>query len=439
MVLSVGLSDMERVVENTAVLILGGGRGTRLFPLTKERSKPAVPVAGKFRLIDLTISNCIHSNLDQINILTQFNSDSLHRHIAMTYRFDAFSRGYVQVLAAQQTTYKTDWYQGTADAVRQSLRRFERRTPNHVLILSGDHLYKMDYRHLLKTHVEKNADVTIAVVPVAKNECKEFGILQVNEQSQIVSFVEKPHEEEVLEHLKVPPEVFDDQGIQSKNRQHIASMGIYAFRFDALAQALKESDKPDFGKDIIPSLLNSRRVFAHFFDGYWEDIGTIRAFYNANLALTQTVPQFNFYDGRSMVYTHPRFLPGAKINSAMVRHSLICDGAIVSGTLIEHSIIGLRGIIADKAQIIRTVMMGADYYDSGGMVFENVLKGAPPLGIGEHSIVNGAIIDKNARIGAHVQIVNRDRVNEADGDNFYIRDGVVIIPRSAIIPDNTVI
>jgi len=428
-----------QTLENTLAVIMGGGQGTRLYPLTQQRAKPAVPFGGKYRLIDVPISNCINSGVYKIAVLTQFNSVSLHRHISNTYNFDAFHSGYVSIWAAEQTGESSAWYQGTADAVRQSLRRFERRTPDHLLILSGDHLYKMDYRHLLKTHVENNADVTIAVVPVTRESCCEFGILQVDKQSQIVSFVEKPSEEDELNRLRVPPEVFDDHRIPSKGREHIASMGIYAFRFDALYEALHASDKPDFGKDIIPSLLGKKRVFAHFFDDYWEDIGTIRAFYEANLALTETLPQFNFYDERCMVYTHPRFLPGAKINSAMIRHSLICDGAIVSGTLIEHSIVGLRGVIADKAQIVQTIMMGADYYDNAKNAIENVPEGAPPLGIGTHSLVNGAIIDKNARIGANVQIINKDRVRETDQANYSIRDGIVIIPRSAIIPDGTMI
>ncbi len=439
MVLSAGSSDIDRVNERTSVLILGGGRGTRLYPLTKERSKPAVPVAGKFRLIDLTISNCIHSHLYQISILTQFNSDSLHRHISMTYRFDLFSRGYVQILAAQQTPENMNWYQGTADAVRQSLRRFERRTPDNMLILSGDHLYKMDYRKLLKTHVDKDADATIAVVPVSQKACADFGILQVDEKAKIVSFVEKPQDEETLNRLRVPPALFDDQGIESQGRDYIASMGIYVFKFEALREALHNSGKPDFGKDIIPYLIQNQRVYAHFFDGYWEDIGTISAFYEANLALTDPVPNFNFYDERCMVYTHPRFLAGAKINNATVRHSIICDGTIISGALIDHSIVGLRGIIAEKAQVVQTVLMGADYYDHIEQRIEDIPSDAPPLGIGPRSVVQGAIIDKNARIGADVQIVNKDNVQEADGENYCIRDGIVVIPRSTIIPDGTVI
>ncbi|MEW6238893.1 MAG: glucose-1-phosphate adenylyltransferase, partial [Candidatus Omnitrophota bacterium] len=407
--------DLDRVNERTSVFILGGGQGSRLYPLTKARAKPAVPVAGKFRLIDLPVSNCLHSRLDRIYILTQFNSDSLHRHISQTYRFDVFSKGFVQVLAAQQTPENQNWYQGTADAVRHALRRFVRRKPEHVLILSGDHLYRMDYRQLLRTHVKTDADATISVLPVSRNHCKEYGILQADDQGKIVSFFEKPSDSELLDRLRVPPVVFDNQGVSSSGRDYIASMGIYVFRTDALIEALNEHQGSDFGKDIIPALLEEKRVFAHFFDGYWEDIGTIRSFYHANLALTEELPQFNFYDETGLVYTRPRFLPGAKINDANIHSSLICDGSIIMGAVVKNSIIGLRGIVAENAQVYNTVMMGADYYDSPGVAQEDIPPGAPALGIGPRSIVQGAIVDKNARIGSDVRITNPSRIMEADG------------------------
>jgi glucose-1-phosphate adenylyltransferase len=400
-----GTTDYDLLLENTAVIILGGGQGKRLFPLTKSRAKPAVPVGGKFRLIDLPLSNCLHSNLDKIYILTQFNSDSLHRHITQTYRFDTFSEGFVQILAAQQSPQNVNWYQGTADAVRQSLRRFAQRRPEQVVILSGDHLYKMDYREMLRTHHNNNADVTVSVKPIERQQCQEFGILQVDQKGRIIRFEEKPKEDKLLDDLKVPPELFEDCGIDQDDRAHIASMGIYVFKTETLIKALEEIKGPDFGKDIIPALLEPKTVQAHFFDGYWEDIGTIRSFYEANLGLTHSVPQFNFYDERFMIYTRPRHLPGAKINQANIRSSVLCEGAIISASVVEESVIGLRSIIEKDAFVGQTVMMGADYFDSPDRNFEDVPDNAPPLGIGPRTIVKKAIIDKNARIGADCRII----------------------------------
>ncbi len=437
--MSTNKMDAYAVTERTEVLILGGGKGSRLYPLTKERAKPAVPVAGKFRLIDLPVSNCLHSGLPRIYILTQFNSDSLHRHIAQTYRFDSFSKGFIQVLAAQQTPDNKDWFQGTADAVRHALRRFINRKPEHVLILSGDHLYKMDYRKLLETHITNNADLTISVLPISQDKAPEFGILKVNEEGQISSFQEKPNTNEELDQLKVPSKLFEDKHINARGREHIASMGIYVFKMEALIKALEENESSDFGKDIIPAIIGTKRVFAHFFDGYWEDIGTIRTFYEANLALTRPVPDFNFYDERHQVFTRPRFLPGIKVNQATIRSSIIGDGAIVSGAVIEDSIIGLRGVIAENAQLYKTVMMGADYYDSANHTVEDIDPSAPALGIGKRSIVKNTIVDKNARIGSDVRILNEAGIQEADGDRYFIRDGIVVIPRSMIIPSGTVI
>ncbi|MGC9329889.1 MAG: glucose-1-phosphate adenylyltransferase, partial [Candidatus Hinthialibacter sp.] len=435
------MNDEKRAVfdpyidtELTEVLILGGGQGSRLYPLTKERAKPAVPVAGKFRLIDLPLSNCLHSNLPRIYILTQFNSDSLHRHIAQTYRFDSFSRGFIQILAAQQTPGNKDWFQGTADAVRHALRRFVNRRPKYIVILSGDHLYRMDYRQLLKTHIENEADVTISVLPVIRNRASDFGILQVNEEGRIIAFQEKPSSQEDLDKLIVPPQLFEKYSLDPKGRQHIASMGIYIFNLQSLSEALNEHyHSPDFGKHIIPALINEKRVFAHFFDDYWEDIGTIRSFYEANLALTRPVPEFNFYDERRLVYSRPRYLPGTKVNQATIRASIIGDGAIISGAVIEDSIIGLRGVIAENAQLYRTIMMGADYYDNYEQLQEDVPEDAPPLGVGPRSIIKNAIVDKNARIGCDVRILNESCVQEADGPNYSIRDGIVVIPRDKVV------
>lgn len=437
---NLGVFDPYTVTEETEVLILGGGQGARLYPLTKQRAKPAVPVAGKFRLIDLPLSNCLHSNLPRIYILTQFNSDSLHRHIAQTYRFDSFSRGFIQILAAQQTPENKDWFQGTADAVRHALRRFVHRRPKYIVILSGDHLYRMDYRQMLRTHIVNNADVTISVLPVYQQRASDFGVLKVDEEGRITEFLEKPNSQEDLDRLRVPSNLFDKYSLDAKGRGHIASMGIYVFNLQALSDALSEHATADFGKHIIPSLIRgSKRIFAHFFDGYWEDIGTIRSFYEANLALTKPVPEFNFYDERHLVYSRPRYLPGTKINQATIRASIIGDGAIVSGAVIEDSIVGLRGVIAENAQLYRTIMMGADYYDSRGQREEDIPDDAPALGVGCRSIIKNAIVDKNARIGSDVRILNEARIQEADAPNYNIREGIVVIPRSAIIPSGTVI
>ncbi len=426
--------------DQTAVLILGGGQGTRLFPLTLTRSKPAVPVAGKYRLIDIAISNCLHSQLDRLYILTQFNSDSLHRHIAQTYRFDVFSKGFIQILAAQQTPKNRHWYQGTADAVRQSLERLHQRQPENVLILSGDHLYHMDYRKLLKVHVETDADVTISVLPVEHDKCKEFGIMEIDNKEEIVNFVEKPCTPEETDPLRVPTSTFQKYGIEPKGREFIASMGIYAFKTQTLFEALSENDGSDFGKNIIPAMIENKKVFSYFFDGYWEDIGTIRSFYDANLSLTHQVPDFNFYNEDSIVHTRPRFLPGAKVNDAQVRSAILCDGTIISaGSTVERSIIGLRGIIGEGAHVSDTVMMGADYYDGPNTTFEDVSSDSPPLGIGAGTFIKGAIVDKNARIGKNVTITNEGKEQDTDQANYSARDGIVVIPRSAVIHDGTVI
>lgn len=440
MILKKNITNLDRITDQTAVIILGGGQGTRLFPLTHTRSKPAVPVAGKFRLIDLSISNCLHSNMYRLYVLTQFNSDSLHRHISQTYRFDAFSSGHIQILAAQQTPSNTNWYQGTADAVRQALDRLHQRRPANVLILSGDHLYRMDYRRLIAAHVERDSDVTISVIPVEEKRCADFGILQIDSSEKIINFVEKPKTPQEFSPLRVPKQVFSNYGIEPKGRDYIASMGIYAFKTQTLFDSLHKQAGSDFGKNIIPALIETHKVHAYFFDGYWEDIGTIRSFYEANLALTDTVPDFNFYEEDFMIYTRPRFLPGAKINEAQIKSSIICDGAIIaSNAKVDRSIIGLRGVVREGAQIYNTVMMGADYYDSPNNQFEDVASDAPPLGVGPGSIVSGAIVDKNARIGSNVRITNEGKSEDIDKPNYSIRDGIVVIPRSAVIPDGTVI
>lgn len=426
--------------DNPIAVILGGGEGKRLYPLTKYRAKPAVPIAGKFRLIDIPISNCLHSNLDQIFILTMFNSTSLHRHIAQTYRFDAFSRGYVQILAAQQTQESIDWYQGTADAVRQNLRRFEETPCNHILILSGDHLYKMDYDQVIREHVEKDAEITVAVLPVERDLVKEFGILKANPDGWITDFIEKPQEESAIRSLEIDKVAFEQRGISSERRSHVASMGIYIFNKDVLMKCLRENKTAvDFGKNVIPDEIKARRIYAYFFDGYWRDVGTIKSFYQANMELTQVVPEFDFYDESTPVYTRARFLPGSKINSCAVQSSIVCEGSIITECKIQDSIIGLRSIVRSGAEIHSSIIMGADYYETIRDECTVNSKGEPSIGIGKGSVIRNAIIDKDARIGCDVRIINQHNMENWDDEFYSIRDGIVVVHKDAVIPDNTVI
>jgi len=418
---------------NTISIILGGGKGERLYPLTKHRAKPAVPIAGKFRLIDIPVSNCLHSEVDRIFVLTQFNSTSLNRHIAQTYRFDTFSRGYVQILAAQQTLESSDWYQGTADAVRQNLRRFIEAPCQHILILAGDHLYRMDYRKMIQEHVERDADITVAVLPVERDQVREFGILRARQDGRITDFIEKPQDDGEVRSLEIDEETFRKCGLQCSKRSHVASMGIYIFKKDVLIECLADNSMVDFGKHIIPLSIATREVYAHFFDGYWRDVGTIRSYYDANLELNHIVPEINFYDDSALVYTHPRFLPGCKINSCIAESSIICDGSIISDCEIRNSIIGIRSIIRPGAKVLNSIIMGADYYDSS---HEN---GLPKTGIGEGSIIQNAIIDQNVRIGRNVMIINRREEKNYDGPDFTIRDGIVVIHKNAALTDGTVI
>ena len=430
-----GVQKIQDILRKISVAILGGGRGARLYPLTKERAKPAVPVAGKYRLIDIPLSNCIHSGLDRISILTQFNSDSLHRHITQTYRFDMFSKGFVQVLAAQQSMTNVDWYQGTADAVRQTFGRLVRPWVEHVLILSGDHLYLMDYQEMLATHILCGADVTVSVLPVPRERSVDFGIVQIDSDARVVDFFEKPSDEKLLDELEVPDRVFLERGVDPKGRHHIGSMGVYLFTKEALQGALDNEQRTDFGKHVFPNVLKKFRVIAHFFDGYWEDIGTVRTFYEANLDLTAQIPKFNFYDPNRPVFTHARNLPAAKVNGAGLRSCLVCEGDIITDASVEDSIIGLRSMIYPNVQISRSIIMGADFYQEEGGDHGS---GVPPLGIGPGSVIRGAIIDKNARIGANVRLTNDQGLKHLDRDNIYIREGIIVVPKGAVIPSGTV-
>ena len=427
--------------ESVIAVILGGGRGTRLFPLTRDRAKPSVPIAGKFRLVDIPISNCLHSGLEKIYVLTQFNSVSLNRHISQTYRFDTYRRGFVQILAAQQTLMGEEWYQGTADAIKHNEPYIlnPRFADDYVLILAGDHLYRMDYRKMLKVHTESNAAITVSVIPVRKEDTGGLGILQADANGRIVDFVEKPQTEEELQRLRVDPEVFTLRDIEPDGREYIASMGIYIFNREVLQEILQDESNMDFGRDIIPQSILTRPVSAYFFDGYWEDIGTIRSFYSANIALTNTAPSFNFYDEQAPIYTNRRHLPSTKVNSSSVRSSILAEGSIIDDSELDRTIVGIRSIISGGSRVYQSVLMGADFYESDASRAENKRLGVPKVGIGRNCLIQNAIIDKNARIGDNSVLVNRDGVDNYDGDNYYIRDGIVIVPKDATILPETVV
>jgi glucose-1-phosphate adenylyltransferase len=419
-------------------LILGGGKGTRLLPLTQYRSKPAVPLAGKYRLIDVPISNCLNSGVNRIYVLTQFNSVSLHRHIQETYQFDHFSGGFVEILAAQQTNEGTDWYQGTADAVRKQLRHIEHHDVKYVLVLSGDQLYRMDYRQILETHRREHADVTIAAVPVTRQAARSFGIMRINETGRVVGFLEKPQTDDEFELIRSDPAWLDAQGINSRGRDCLASMGIYVFDRDTLVELLHKSDYQDFGKEVFPMSIRARHVQVYPFDDYWEDIGTIRSFYEANLALASVSPPFDLASESAPIYTHVRPLPPARVQGADIRESLIADGCVIeTGATIEYSVIGLRSRIGRNVTIRHSTLMGADFYRSPEEDSEGGFgAGQPPLGVGPDSIITGAIVDKNCRIGRNVRIENDARdLPDADLDNVSIRDGIVVVRKGVVLPD----
>ncbi|MCY2996420.1 MAG: glucose-1-phosphate adenylyltransferase [Planctomycetota bacterium] len=427
-------------MRNVISLVLGGGRGTRLFPLTKYRAKPAVPLAGKYRLIDIPLSNCISSGLNRIYVLTQFMSVSLHRHIRNTYLFDYFSEGFVELLAAQQTMDEdTSWYQGTADAVRKNIRYLQQPGVDYVLILSGDQLYRMDFRKLIDNHQEQGADVTIAGIPVSRQAASGLGIMKIDDTGRVRGFVEKPKSDEELDSVRMDPAFFDQRGIQSAGRDCLANMGIYLFNRDVLVQLLQSTNYEDFGKQIFPRSIQERHVRVHLFDGYWEDIGTIKAFYDASLSLVRHQPPFDLSWAEAKVVTRPRFLPPSRIHGATINHSLIADGCqIGDGCLIENSIIGLRCLIEPGVTIRNSIVMGADYYLSRKAAADEEQAGRPSLGIGAGSLIDGAILDKNCRIGRHVRIVNGAGVENSleDNDTCMIRDSIPIVLKDAVLPDN---
>lgn len=411
--------------------ILGGGQGARLWPLTRDRAKPAVPLGGKFRLIDVPISNSLHAGFDRIYLLTQFNSASLHRHITQTYRFDFFRGGFVHIAAAEQTLENRDWYQGTADAVRQNLGRFDDPGTRDVLILSGDQLYLMDLRAFVRLHRSTDADVTIAVTPVPREAARGLGIMRVDGSGRIVEFVEKPGDAAVLDRLTPGEGALEAMGFDAPRGHLLASMGIYCFRAGVLSDLLRENAAADFGKEIIPGAIHRRPVFAYPHAGYWRDIGTIPSFLEANLDLARPLPPLNLYSPDRFIYTHPRFLPGTKINRCQVEQSILCEGSILSESRISNSIVGIRAVVREGAEIESSVVMGAKHYEHDGS--------AVPMGIGRDCRLRRAIVDLNARVGDGSVLVNEKGVQEADGPSWCIRGGVIVVPRGATVPPGTVV
>lgn len=423
---------------NVLSIIMGGGQGSRLFPLTRDRAKPAVPLGGKYRLVDIPISNCINSGLKRIYLLTQFNSASLHRHISQSYKFDQFGGGFVEVLAAKQTLGDNSWYQGTADAVRKNLMHFHSLDFQYVLVLSGDALYRLDLRRILAQHVETGAEITVATVPVPRSSASALGIMQIESDRRIVRFVEKPQDPALLDALGLPRESYPRLGIEEDQELFLASMGIYLFDREVLFKLL-DSSLDDFGKHVIPQAIPERRVFSYVFQGYWEDIGTIRSFFEANLDLTAELPRFNFFDMSAPVFTRPRFLPASKVNGAAVDHAIISDGCIVNHCTISQSIVGVRYLVDAGSYVRRTIMLGSDYYESDESIQQNASLNRPRIGIGKHSRVENAIIDKNARIGDNCLISPANKPENLDHPLYYLRDGIVIIPKNGVVPHGTII
>ena len=422
-------------------VILGGGAGTRLFPLTQQRSKPAVPLGGKYRLVDIAISNCINSDILRMFVLTQHNSASLNRHIAQTYRFSQFSNGFVEILAAEQTPESTQWFQGTADAVRQVLPHIADWGIDTLLILSGDHLYRMDYRDFLARHYETNADVTVSVIPCDAQSASEFGLLKTDPEGRIIEFKEKPKGEDLLA-MQVDTKNMGLNAEEAMRRPFLASMGIYVFKYDKLEGLLAQDPNWfDFGREIIPAAIRTENVQAFMFDGYWEDIGTIGAFYRANLDLTSKIPKFNLFDAEAPVYTRARYLPPSKIEDTEIGGSIISDGCIITGARIINCVVGLRSRISQGVQIESSFVMGADYYQTIDDMHADLERDFPRVGIGEGAVIKRAIIDKNARIGKGARLVNEAGVVEANGEggSYFIRDGIIMVPKNALIKDGTVI
>ena len=426
-------------MKDVVSLILGGGQGTRLYPLTKYRSKPAVPIGGKYRLIDIPISNCLNSGLNRIYVLTQFLSASLHQHITRSYNFDVFGGGFVEILAAQQTMESTRWYEGTADAIRRNLQYIDLPGTKEALILSGDQLYRMEYEKLIETHRKNNADITIAVIPVERSAASSLGIMKLTDEGRVTAFVEKPKTEELLDQHRTPASSIEKNGIAAKGREYLASMGIYLFKKEVLMEHLRDPLNTDFGKHVIPNSIKERKVQGFLFDGYWEDVGTIAAYFDASLLLTEDKPPFYFQSEDGPIFTRRRFLPASKVTSATVKRALLSDGCLLlDGAHVEHSIIGIRSLIGRNATVKDCIIIGSDRYETDDERARNT-PAHPAIGIGDGSHIERAIVDKNVRIGKNVRIKNEKNVQECDTPLYCIRDGIVVIAKDVIIQDGTVI
>lgn len=412
-------------MHDVLTIVLGGGRGTRLFPLTHQRSKPAVPLGGKYRLIDIPISNCLHAGLKRIYVLTQFNSASLNRHISQTYRLDLFSEGFVEVIAAEQTPEGERWFQGTADAVRQAARHFRNIDAEYYLILAGDHIYRMDFGELIESHIERNADITIAAQPVNADEATQMGILRCDSSNQVIGFDEKPAAPR-LEELR------SKNGLgANSDKPFVASMGIYVFSRDVLHEVLARDHAVDFGKEIIPHALNTHRVQAHFFRGFWADVGTVQAFYDVNLMLTRRGAPFNFFHPTRPIYTHPRFLPASRLHQCSVDEAIVAEGCYLDNCEVRESVVGIRTSIHHSAVVNRSIILGADFYDDRDSDI--------PLGVGRGAVLDRVIMDKNARIGEGARLVNDRNIQDVDGDGYYIRNGIIMVPKGGVVKPGTVV
>jgi len=418
-------------MKDVLCVIMGGGRGTRLYPLTKERSKPAVPVAGKYRLIDLPISNCINSGLNKIYVLTQFNSESLNKHVTRTYKLDPFSEGFVEVMAAEQTVQNTEWFQGTADAVRRCLRHFNDPAYKYIVVLSGDQLYKMNLTDIINFHKEKGADMTLACNPMYdKNSINEMGIVKLSENNRIVDFFEKPDDHRSVEDASIE--------IDGKN-SYLVSMGIYIFNKEVLIDLLTGSKKVDFGKEIIPESFAHKVTEAFIYKGYWRDIGSIKNFYDENLILTDSVPPIDFFDEKWPIFTRPRYLPPMKVKNSRISRSIVAEGCIIESATIKHSVIGLRSRVEEKSTVEDSIIMGCDYYQSLDDILSNRSKGNPVMGVGKNCIIKKSILDKNVKIGDNVKILNEKKLENFEGENYSIKDGIVIVHKNSTIAPGTVI
>lgn len=424
---------------NTVALILGGGRGTRLYPLVKARSKPAVSLGGQYRMIDIPVSNCINSGLRNIYVITQFNSASLNNHIYNAYRFDNFSGGHVSILAAEQTDTNIDWYQGTADAVRKNLSHFDNEFINNVLILSGDQVYRMDYNVMNRHMLETGADIVVGTVPVVREDAKGFGVMLVNKRGQITNFHEKPKEDDILNSLKLSAEQKKMFDIEDPKKEYLASMGIYIFRRNVLKELLEDVSMIDFGKDIIPEAIKKYKVFSYAFQGYWEDVGTIKAYFDANISFGSNKPPFDFYDEDAPIYTHVRYLSASKVEKANITSSIIADGCKIENATIKESVIGLRSVIQSGSTLEKVIMMGSDYYENSEDIERLNVRHLPKIGIGKKCTLKNVIIDKNVRIGNEVTIINKKKIQHQDSEFYCIRDGIVIIPKNTVVKSGTII